>query len=129
MRSHSRVILALLGMFLVTLSQAQAENPALKRELATKLIAEANQIRAEEIKVGPMQAVDTKIDSSTTVTSGVCVTFIAPVIENGGRRRTLQNRTFFYDEEWGWYLFAVETVRGGDAIDVVSETKGRFELR
>ena len=129
MRNHSRVILAVLGGFWATFSQAQAENPSLSRKVAIQLIAEANQIRAEEIKVGPIQVVDTKIDSSTTSTSGVCVTFIAPVIENGGRRRTLQSRTFFYDKEWGWYLYAIETIRGGDAIDVVSETKGRMELR
>jgi len=129
MTSFTRIFYAVLGYFLILNSQAKGENLVLDRELAAKLIAEASQTRVKEITVGPMQAVDSKIDSSTTTTSGICVIYIAPVIENGGRRRTVQNRTFFYDKEWGWYLYAIEAVRGGDAIDVVSETKGRIELR
>jgi hypothetical protein len=124
-----RVFLAIFGFVVMFSSQAKAENPALERELAVKLIAEANQIRDSEITIGPMQVVDRKVDSSTTVKGGICVTFIAPVIENGGRRRSVQTRTLYYDADWGWYLFAVEKVRGGDAIDVVSEHKGRIELR
>lgn len=130
MTAPVRTILALLGYLILLDSQAKAApGPSLGRELAVKLVAEANQIREKEVTVGPMQVVDQKVDKTTTVKGGICVTFIAPVIENGGRRRTVQTRTFFYDADWGWYLFAVETVRGGDAIDVVSERKGRFELR
>ncbi len=128
MTSFARAFLALAGYLFLLNSQAKG-GEILERELASKLIAEANQIREQEITIGPMQVVDRKVDSSTTVKGGICVTFIAPVIENGGRRRTVQTRTFYYDADWGWYLFAIETVRGGDAIDVVSETKGRLELR
>jgi len=129
MTAPARLILALLGSLLAFSSQGFGANPALERPLAAKLIAEANQIRENEVTVGPMQSADRVIDRSTTVKGGICVTFIAPVIQNGGRRRSVQTRTFFYDAEWGWYLFAVETVRGGDAIDVVSQHKGRIELR
>ena len=129
MTAPARLILALLGFFLALSSQSFGANPALERPLAAKLIAEANQIRQNEVTVGPMQLADRAVDQATTVKGGICVTFIAPVIENGGRRRTVQTRTFYYDAEWGWYLFAVETVRGGDAIDVVSQHKGRIELR
>ena len=79
--------------------------------------------------MGPLQVAERKVDGATTVTGGICVTFIAPVIKDGGRRRTLQTRTFFYDPEWGWYLFALETERGGDVIDLVSQHKGRLVLR
>lgn len=128
MTAPFRTILALLGYLFLLNSQADAA-PRLEREVVAKLVAESNQIRQNEITVGPMQEIERIMDETTTVKGGICVTFIAPVIQNGGRRRTVQTRTFFYDEEWGWYLFAVETVRGGDAIDVVSEKKGRIELR
>ncbi|YCM45116.1 hypothetical protein V2O64_03660 [Verrucomicrobiaceae bacterium 227] len=128
---------ALLRLFLVVsvvlISSAVpvlADNgPTLSRELAAKLIAEANQIRANEVAIGPMHVVERKLDSSTVATGGICVTFVAPRIVEGGRRREVQVRTFFHDVEWGWYLYAIETIRGGEAIDVVSETKGRFEVR
>ena len=129
MTTPARLMLAFLGFILAFSSLAQAAIPRLERELAAKLIAEANQIRKKEITIGPLQEIERKVDDTTTVKGGVYVTFIAPVIENGGRRRTVQTRTFFYDANWGWYLFAVETVRGGDAIDVVSQHKGRMELR
>jgi hypothetical protein len=116
---------ALLGLLLGFSAQAQD----LDRLLAAKLIAEANQIREAEVTVGPLQVAERKIDGSTTVTGAICVTFIAPVIQNGGRRRTIQTRTFFYDPEWGWYLFALESERGGDVIDLVSQHKGRIILR
>lgn len=128
MTAPVRTMLALMGYLFLLNSQAEAA-PRLEREVVAKLIAEANQIRQNEITVGPMQEIERIMDETTTVKGGICVTFIAPVIQNGGRRRTVQTRTFFYDEEWGWYLFAVETVRGGDAIDVVSQKKGRIELR
>ena len=119
--------------FLLLISSAVpvlADNgPTLSRELAAKLIAEANQIRANEVAIGPMHVVERKLDSSTVATGGICVTFVAPRIVEGGRRREVQVRTFFHDVEWGWYLYAIETIRGGEAIDVVSETKGRFEVR
>ena len=115
-------------MFFSSQAQAEGDN-SLSRALAAELIAEANQIRENEITVGPMQEVQRKLDGSTTALGGICATFIAPVIENGGRRRTVQTRTFFYDADWGWYLYAIETVRGGDAIDVVSQNKGRIELK
>jgi len=130
MTASVRLMLSLLEFVLVFSSQAHAANSQLKRELAAKLIAESNQIREKEVTVGPMKVVDRQLeDEITTVKGGICVTFIAPLIGNGGRRRTIQTRTFFYDSEWGWYLFALETVRGGDAIDVVSQHKGRIELR
>ncbi len=128
MTAPVRTMLALLGYFLLLNSQAEAA-PGLERELVAKLVAEANQIRQNEITIGPMQEVERMMDETTTVKGGICVTFIAPVIENGGRRRTVQTRTLFYDSERGWYLFAVETVRGGEAIDVASEKKGRIGLR
>lgn len=105
------------------------EKPILTRELAAKLIAEANLVRPTEVAVGPMHVVERKLDSATVATEGLCVTFVAPRIVNGGRRREVQVRTFFYDREWGWYLYAIETIRGGEAIDIVSEKNGRFEVR
>ena len=105
------------------------DGPILSRELAAKLIAEANQIRANEVAIGPMHVVERKLDSTTVATGGICVTFVAPRIVEGGRRREVQVRTFFHDVDWGWYLYAIETIRGGEAIDIVSETKGRFEIR
>ena len=103
----------------------------LTREIAVKIIAEAEQIRASEVAVGPLQRVERKIDDKTTATGGICATFIAPIIskESGIRRRTVQYRTFFWDDDWGWYLFAVGPERGGAGIDVISQYKGRFLMR
>ena len=129
MTSFDRVFVALFGFVVLFASVAEAAIPPLERAVAAKLIAEANQIRENEVTVGPMQTAERKVADSTTVTGGICVTFIAPKIENGGRRRIVQTRTFFYDEEWGWYLFATEVIRGGEAIDVVSQFKGRMQLR
>lgn len=125
MRIRPCFLTALLGLIFAISAHAQD----LDRKLAAKLIAEANQIRETEVTVGPLQIAERRMDQSTTVTGAVCVTFIAPVIKNGGRRRTVQTRTFFYDPEWGWYLFALEEDRGGDVIDVVSQHKGRLILR
>jgi hypothetical protein len=105
------------------------DGPVLSRELAAKLIAEANLIRPNEVAIGPMHVVERKLDATTVATGGVCVTFVAPRIVEVGRRREVQVRTFFYDVEWGWYLYAIETIRGGEAIDIVSEHKNRFEIR
>lgn len=110
-------------------ASGQVARPQLERALVAKLLAEANQVREREVTVGPMQAVQEQIDRTATATGGVCVTFIAPVFEAGRRVRTVQKRIFYFDEEWGWYLFAIEDLRGGDGIDVVSERKGRMVLR
>ena len=120
-----RLFVVLVGFLFVNVAVSQE----LKRDVAAKLISEANQVRSSEVTVGPMHSVDRKLDESTTLLNGVCVTFIAPVIDEGRRRRLSQTRTFFYDEEWGWYLYAVEEGRGGDQIDIVSEKKGRIVLR
>lgn len=111
------------------LAGAQDGRPRLERPLVAKLIAEANQIRESEVTVGPMQAVQEEIGKALTTTNGVCVTFIAPVIADGRRVRRVQKRLFYHDEEWGWYLFAIEGFRGGEGIDLVSELKGRVILR
>ncbi len=126
MNTLKKTSIAALALILSVLA-GQAE--PLDREIASKLIAEAEQIRVAEVTVGPMHQVQRKIDGSTTSTDGICVTFVALKLTDGIRRRTIQYRTFFYDAEWGWYLYAIETIRGGDQIDVVSQQKGRFELR
>lgn len=125
-----RPVFVVFWVILTILSPLQAgEDPVLSRELAAKLIAEANLVRPTEVAIGPMHEVDRKLDTSTVAKGGICVTFVAPRIVNGGRRREVQFRTFFYDREWGWYLYAIETIRGGEAIDIVSEKNGRFEVR
>ena len=128
---------ALLRLFFVVLAVLVSsaapvlanDGPVLSRELDAKLIAEANLIRPNEVAIGPMHVVERKLDATTVATGGVCVTFVAPRIVEVGRRREVQVRTFFYDVEWGWYLYAIETIRGGEAIDIVSEHKNRFEIR
>jgi len=114
---------------MVASAAGQELRPKLERELVAKLIAVANQVRANEVTVGPMQAVDEKIGPTSVATGGLCVTFIAPVIEEGRRVRQVQKRFFYYDDDWGWYLFAIETLRGGEGVDVVSEREGRMILR
>jgi hypothetical protein len=130
MNALSRLFFVVSAVLVASMAPISAnDGPVLSRELAAKLIAEANQIRADEVAIGPMHVVERKLDSSTVATGGVCVTFVAPRIVEGGRRREVQVRTFFHDADWGWYLYAIETIRGGEAIDVVSEAKGRFEVR
>lgn len=119
------LLMALLGLIFGMSARGQS----LEREVAASLIAEANQIREKEVTVGPMLAAERKIDQTTTLTGAICVTFIAPVIENGGRPRKVQTRTFFYDPEWGWYLYSVENDLRGAAIDIVSQHRGRIVLR
>ncbi len=128
MKTFTRLFVLVVALNFTSSAFAREKN-ALTRTVAAKIISEANQVRNNEVNIGPMQKVDRKLDKSTTAKEGVCVTFIAPVIKNGGRRREVQTRTFFWDNEWGWYLYAIETVRGGEAIEVVSELKGRFEMR
>jgi ribosomal protein S18 acetylase RimI-like enzyme len=125
MRSRSYLLAAILG--LVFSSGAGAQQ--ISRELAAELIAEANQIRSADITIGPIHSVERKMDTTITLLGGVCVTFIAPEIKDGRRRRVTLTRTFFYDKEWGWYPYALETDRGGDVIDIVSQHKGRLILR
>lgn len=117
--------MAILG--LVFFSGAGAQQ--ISRELAAELIGEANQILSADITIGPIHNVERKIDPSTTLLGGVCVTFIAPEIKDGRRRRVTLTRTFFYDKEWGWYLYGFEPDRGGDVIDIVIQHKGRIILR
>jgi len=126
MIAYRKTSLALFALFLSSFA-AQAE--PLDRTVAAKLIAEAEQIRVNEVVVGPLQKVHRQIDQQTTATTGVCATFIAPKVSDGIRRRMVQYRTFYYDADWGWYLYAVTSARGGDKIDVVSQHKGRFHLR
>lgn len=129
MKILSRAFVVVLLFLMVGLSGAQEGRPRLVRSLVAKLIAEANQIRESEVTVGPMQAVQEEIGKALTTTDGVCVTFVAPVIEDGRRVRRVQKRLFYHDEDWGWYLFAIEGFRGGEGIDLVSERKGRVILR
>ena len=126
MNTLRKTSFALFALFLSSLA-AQAE--PLDRTIAAKLIAEAEQIRVNEVVVGPMQQVHRQIDRQTTSTDGICATFIAPKVTDGIRRRIVQYRTFYYDADWGWYLYAITPERGGDKIDVVSQHKGRFHLR
>ena len=56
MTLRSSLLTALLGLILGISARAQAQD--LDRELAAKLIAEANQIRVPEITVGPLQTVE-----------------------------------------------------------------------
>ncbi len=102
---------------------------ALTRELAVKLIAEANQIRASKVTVGPIHGMEKKVDGSTKILGGVRVTFIAPARNVVGDRRVIQKRMFYYDKEWGWYLYAEDRDRKGEFLDIVSQHKGRFDLR
>jgi len=96
MTASVRLMLSLLEFVLVFSSQAHAANSQLKRELAAKLIAESNQIREKEVTVGPMKVVDRQLeDEITTVKGGICVTFIAPLIGNGGRRPHDSDANFF----------------------------------
>lgn len=116
-------------LFLTGMAKGQNGGPLLDRELAAKLIAMANQVRVPEVTVGPMLPVDQKIASTLNATSGVCVHFIAPLPESGRRVRTAQKRVLYYDEEWGWYMYSIENLRGGDGIEIVSQRKDRFMLR
>lgn len=125
MRKSSFLLVAILD--LVFSSGAVAQQ--ISRDLAAELISEANQIRQAEITIGPIHPVERKMDATTTLLGGVCVTYIAPEIMDGRRRRVTMTRTFFYDKEWGWYLYALETDRGGDIIDIVSQHKGRLILK
>lgn len=125
----SRACVVVFLFFMADLAGAQEGRPRLARALVAKLIAEANQIRESEVTVGPMQAVQEEVGKALTTTDGVCVTFVAPVIEDGRRVRRVQRRLFYHDEDWGWYLFAIEGFRGGEGIDLVSERKGRIILR
>ena len=101
----------------------------LEREVAVRLIADAEQVRASEVTIGPMHEVDRTLANGTVARDGVCVTFIFPRVVDGTTRRVISYRTFYYDSNWGWYLYATKTVRGGEVIDVVSETKGSFQLK
>ena len=96
---------ALLRLFFVVLAVLVSsaapvlanDGPVLSRELAAKLIAEANLIRPNEVAIGPMHVVERKLDAATVARGGVCVTCVAPRIVEAGRRREVQVRTFFYD--------------------------------
>lgn len=116
---------------MLTLASAggQEMTPPLERELAAKLVALANRVRVDEVTVGPMQKVQEHVSRTWTATGGICVTFIAPVFDEGRRVREVQKRVLFHDVDWGWYLFSIEDLRGGGGIDIVSEHKGRFVLR
>ncbi|MFW2385499.1 MAG: hypothetical protein ACN4GG_06705 [Akkermansiaceae bacterium] len=118
-------ILALVFCFATHLSLAGE----LSREVAMKIIADAEQVRANEVTIGPMHEVDRTLANGTVARDGVCVTFICPKVVDGTTRRVISFRTFYHDAEWGWYLYATKTVRGGEVIDVVSETKGSFQLK
>jgi len=120
--------LALFGMFLLMFTGLQA-SPSLSRELATRLVAEAEQVREKEVSVGPMQKVQTRLKFGAVATEGICVTFIATKVVENTKRRVVCARTLYYDAEWGWYTYAIEDVRGGERLDIVSEHVGRFELR
>lgn len=128
MKNLQKTSIAVLALILSTFA-GQAE--PLTREIAAKIIAEAEQVRNNEINIGPLQEVHRKVDAQTTAINGICVTFIAPVIseDTGIRRRQVQYRTFFHDEEWGWYLFGIISERGGPGIDVITQKKGRIKMR
>jgi len=114
----------LMGCF-VQLAQGQE----LTRELVAQLAATAVEVRVKEVTVGPMLDVDQTLADGVVATKGKCVIFIAPRQIDGSRRRSIFYRTFFHDANWGWYLYAEKTVRGGDAIQIVSEHMGIVELK
>ncbi|MGJ8697227.1 MAG: hypothetical protein ACSHYF_12990 [Verrucomicrobiaceae bacterium] len=106
-----------------------AQGQGLSREVAAKLIAEAEQAVEREITVGPIHPVERKLAEGTVATEAMCVAFLSPKVVGQTRRRVVSYRTFYHDREWGWYLYAVREIRGGEVIEVVSETKGCFELK
>ena len=126
----NRSVLSLLGLFFILLSSAQAnEGRELTRSLAANLIGLLHEVRSEEVTVGPLQRVEFEISKGVTAKDGVCVTYIAPVIKNGGRRREAGHQTFLYDPEYGWYCFVVLNLRGGEGIELVTEKKGIIQLK
>ena len=106
----------------------QAEE-APSRILIVKLLSDAEQVRENEITVGPIHTVDRKLAKGTTTMGGVCVTFILSRIIDSKRRRVVDYRTLYHDADWGWCLYAKRDIPGGEAIDVVSETKGSVQLK
>lgn len=125
-----RNALSLLGLFFIMLSPAQAnERETLTRSLAANLIGLLHEVRSNEVTVGPMQRVEFEISKGVTAKDGVCVTYIAPVIKNGGRRRETGHQTFLHDPEYGWYCFVILNLRGGEGIELVTEKKGIIQLK
>ena len=61
--------------------------------------------QGREVTVGLIIPVDEKIGHTLNATSGICVHFIAPAPDSGLRVGTAQKRVFYYDEEWGWYMY------------------------
>ncbi|MEJ6831023.1 MAG: hypothetical protein QNK61_12600 [Akkermansiaceae bacterium] len=87
------------------------------------------EVRPKEVTVGPIHDVEQTLEPGTVATKEKCVVFIAPKQVGGNRRRSIFYRTFYYDQTWGWYLYSQKDIRGGDAIQVVSQNEGVFELR
>jgi hypothetical protein len=109
--------------------EGNEEGVRLTRELAAEMIAIADRVRKTEVTVGPMIPVDENFGNGLTATGGICVSFIAPKFKEGRRVRIAQKRVIYFDEEWGWYMYSVENLRGGQGFDIVTQDKKRIVLR
>jgi hypothetical protein len=126
-RIRSAAILCLLAAFSIGLAQAQDEPDPLNRKLATRLIAEFFEIGESEIRLAYI--IEGKVKRKDFETDrGAEVVYIRAVIEEGRRRRLVQNIRFLHDRVLGWFLQEIVQENGRNYIDICSEYEGRIRI-
>lgn len=110
---------------------APAAEPAreLDPEVATRLIADINEVSETPISVVSVIEGSGKPDAGFEVRHMRRVTVIMPVLEGGSRVRRVCRYDFCWSEPYGWFYAEKRQVRGGDQVWIWSETQGEIIVR
>lgn len=115
-------------MLWVNAAQAAEPTVELNAAMVLKLLALESENRTEPPVVALIQEGKQK-DGDYEVEHVRRVVMMGSVTEGGGRVRRSLTRHFFWNEEQGWHLWECRRERGGEAIWIWSEKKGRQVIR
>ena len=119
-----------LGVLLVGMGGVSAgERRALSEELAQKLIAQEAEILPGKVTVAVVLQGQARLGEDFETDDAARVVFLWNRTVEGRRVRRVEERTFFWNEKYGWFFYFPSKPRGGEAVDICSETEGVVRVR
>lgn len=97
------------------------------KELAIRILSQRDERFAKDYTVALIMPGETEFQGIMTK-NAASVTFFGPEIEEGKKRRVLSKETFFWNEEYGWFLCEFGERLGRSTIFIWSERKGEVEI-
>ncbi len=134
MQNHLRVLLfSLFCLLPVSLSGQQPEPAVPPADLdpkdAAELIAGMIEERSGQIEIALIIAGTRREDQVFEAAQARRVVAIHPVNVDGRRRRQVCKYDFFWSPDYGWFHWRIGAERGGEVVEVWSETRGAIVVK